>query len=207
MDARDDIIESIFGTPGRTAVLRVLASASAPLTGRQVGRLAGLSHAGANRALEHLSRLGVVSRVPVGSAFVHELERESPVVSDILLPTIEAERRIAAARRAETGEVPADILAALVEGFDPLRIILFGSRARGDADARSDFDLLVVLPEVADKHATMVAMLLALGKFAVPVDIIPTDPTEIAARGSVAGSVLRRALEEGEVVYERRGSR
>ncbi|MBA4370582.1 MAG: nucleotidyltransferase domain-containing protein [Coriobacteriaceae bacterium] len=91
----------------------------------------------------------------------------------------------------------------LVSGFDPLRILLFGSRARGEGDERSDFDLLVVLPKVADKHATAVAMLVALGHLAVPVDVIPTDPAEIERRGDAAGSVLHEALHEGEIVYER----
>ncbi len=35
----------------------------------------------------------------------------------------------------------------IVQQFDPLRIILFGSQARGDAGPWSDVDLLIVLPE------------------------------------------------------------
>jgi predicted nucleotidyltransferase len=34
----------------------------------------------------------------------------------------------------------------LVEQFHPQRVILFGSQARGTADARSDADLLVICP-------------------------------------------------------------
>jgi predicted nucleotidyltransferase len=34
----------------------------------------------------------------------------------------------------------------LVEQFRPQRVILFGSQARGTADARSDVDLLVICP-------------------------------------------------------------
>lgn len=76
----------------------------------------------------------------------------------------------------------------MVEGFDPLRIILFGSRARGDSDEDSYFDVLVVLPEVADKHGTAVVMLVALGNLAVPVDVTPTDAAEIAAHGGAASA-------------------
>ena len=36
----------------------------------------------------------------------------------------------------------------IVEASDPLKIILFGSRARGDAGEESDADLLVVEAEV-----------------------------------------------------------
>ena len=202
--ARDaDIIGGLFGGPGRTAVLRVLAGASEPLTGRRVARLAGLSHSGANRALEHLASLGVVTRRAVGPSLVNELDRGAELVREVVLPAIEAERRIAVERRSGSGEVPPEIILRLVEGFDPVRVILFGSRARGEADESSDFDLLVVLPEAADKHSTMVAMLVALAEFAVPVDIVPTDVAEIAARGETPGSVLAQALAEGRVVYER----
>lgn len=85
----------------------------------------------------------------------------------------------------------------------PLRIVLFGSQARQDARSDSDIDLLVVLPQVRDKRQTLVAMLRAVGDLPVPVDVIPTDPDEIRRRGHLVGSVLRAALREGKVVYER----
>lgn len=94
----------------------------------------------------------------------------------------------------------------LVRQFRPLRIVLFGSQARQDARPGSDIDLLVVLPEVQDKRRTLVAMLRALGDLPVPVDVIPTDPGEISRRGHLVGSVLRSALREGRVLYERTGS-
>jgi predicted nucleotidyltransferase len=198
------IIDELFGGPGRTAVLRVLVAAESPLTGRQIAVSAGLSPAGAARALDRLAELGVTKRQPVGRAVLHELDCKTELVSQIILPVIEAERRIATARAVRrSGLVPEEVVSCLVEGFDPLQIILFGSRARGDSDDNSDFDLVVVLPEVADKHATAVAMLVALGHLAVPVDVIPTDPAEIAAHDQAADTALGAALREGEVVYER----
>lgn len=87
--------------------------------------------------------------------------------------------------------------------FDPLRIILFGSVATGREHKDSDIDLLVVLPKVEDKYAVMVALLEATADVPVPVDLIPTDPDEIARRGDQIGSVLRPALRDGEVLFER----
>ena len=49
----------------------------------------------------------------------------------------------------------------LVEQFRPQRVILFGSQARGTADARSDVDLLVICPVPpgqGSRRALMVAM-------------------------------------------------
>lgn len=95
------------------------------------------------------------------------------------------------------------IVDRLVREFRPIRIILFGSQVRGQARWDSDIDLLVVLPHVENKGEVMVQMLDAVGDISVATDIIPTDPDEIARRGHLAGTVLRSALREGKVLYER----
>jgi len=91
----------------------------------------------------------------------------------------------------------------IVERFRPVRIILFGSRARGEASQWSDVDLLVVLPEVVHKRKAMVEILRALNDLPVAKDVIVTTPEEIVERGNLVGSVLRSALREGRVLYER----
>jgi len=87
--------------------------------------------------------------------------------------------------------------------FDPLRIILFGSWARGQARPDSDLDLLVVLPHVENKRRAAVEILRALNGLPVSKDVVVTTPEEIAARGNTIGHVLRPALREGKVLYER----
>ena len=91
----------------------------------------------------------------------------------------------------------------IVAGFQPLRIILFGSWARGDARPDSDLDLLVVLPAVDNKRLATIEILRALNELPVSKDVIVTTPQEIAERGQMLGHVLRPALTEGVVVYER----
>lgn len=58
---------------------------------------------------------------------------------------------LADVRAAETyaRAVPDALLDAVVAHFDPIQVILFGSRARGEAGADSDIDLLVVLDDDA----------------------------------------------------------
>ena len=95
------------------------------------------------------------------------------------------------------------MLERIVNGFHPLRVVLFGSYARGEAGPDSDIDLLVVLPHVSDKRKVAVQIRRALTDIPAPKDIIVTSPEEIARRGHIVGTVLRPALREGKVLYER----
>lgn len=46
--------------------------------------------------------------------------------------------------------VLAEIVRRLVDALQPERVYLFGSRARGDAGGDSDYDLMVVVPHLAE---------------------------------------------------------
>ena len=98
-----------------------------------------------------------------------------------------------------------DAVSRLVAAFDPLRVVVFGSVGRGEAGPGSDLDLLVVLPEVADKRVARVEARRALADLAVPKDVVVTTPDEIDRRGWIVGTVLREALLNGRTVYERAG--
>src|SRR5690349_9339369 len=91
----------------------------------------------------------------------------------------------------------------VVSRFQPLRVILFGSRARGDAQSDSDIDLLVVLEKVADKRRMAIDIRQALCDLPVGVDVLVSTPEEIDRRGDLVGTVLRPALREGRILFER----
>ena len=46
-----------------------------------------------------------------------------------------------------TPSIPSDLLDPVIEYFKPQRVILFGSRARGQATRDSDIDLLVIVDD------------------------------------------------------------
>ena len=102
-----------------------------------------------------------------------------------------------------TTEIIAIMVDRIVGQFQPIRILLFGSQARGNANESSDIDLLVVVREVRDKRRAAVEMRQALRDLPVSKDIFVTTPGEIDKRGNVVGNVIYEALREGRVVYER----
>src|SRR3990167_4803431 len=81
----------------------------------------------------------------------------------------------------------------IVQQFDPVRIILFGSRARGAGRPDSDYDLLVILSKVEDNRRAVVAILRALNGVPASKDIVVATPDEIRIRGNTLGLVLRPA--------------
>lgn len=91
----------------------------------------------------------------------------------------------------------------LVDAFDPLRIVVFGSYAREEAQPGSDLDLLVVLPEVDHKRDAAVAMRRELSDLPVSIDVHPTTPEEIERRGWIKGTLLQAALSDGRDIYRR----
>jgi predicted nucleotidyltransferase len=101
-------------------------------------------------------------------------------------------------------EVIVAMVERIVERFDPLQIILFGSRARGAHRPASDVDLLVVFPHLEDRRALRVAIATSLYAMPLPKDIIVTTPEELAAEQEFVGSLLETAVREGKILYDRR---
>lgn len=95
------------------------------------------------------------------------------------------------------------IVARLVKGFNPDKIILFGSQARGDADAHSDVDILVVCPVSGKRRALTVAMDRSLRGLGIAVDIQALTGEEFLRDKDIPGTIARPASLEGRVLYER----
>jgi predicted nucleotidyltransferase len=91
----------------------------------------------------------------------------------------------------------------IVTQFAPKQVILFGSQARGDAGPNSDVDLLVVLAKVKDRRQETIRIRQALADLPIAKDIFIATPEDIRLRGNLVGSILRPALSEGKVLYER----
>ena len=95
-----------------------------------------------------------------------------------------------------------EVVDRIVRKYHPVKIILFGSWARGSAQEDSDLDLLVVLPEVEHKRKAAIQIGNSLSNLPIGKDIIVTTPADIEKHGNTVGNILLPALEEGKVIYE-----
>ncbi len=90
----------------------------------------------------------------------------------------------------------------IVERFHPRRIILFGSRARGEARSTSDYDLLIVAPSDEPRWRRTIPVYSALAGMGIPKDIVWWTPEEIAEWQGVKSHFINTVLREGRVLYE-----
>ena len=98
-----------------------------------------------------------------------------------------------------------DIVRRIVETAQPEKIILFGSRARGDARPHSDFDVLVIKESSEPSYRRDAPLYLALAGLNAPVDVMVYTPEEVTDWSAVPQAFITTAVREGKVVYERKG--
>ena len=92
----------------------------------------------------------------------------------------------------------------IVEKVDPVAIYLFGSRARGDADEDSDYDLMVVVPDhfPAGQANTVTAFSLVEGR-RIPMDVTMSRAGRFGSRRAQVGTLSYQVNRDGVLLYER----
>lgn len=96
----------------------------------------------------------------------------------------------------------------IVREVDPETIILFGSRARGDAQPGSDVDLLVIEKEPfspqRSRRMEAARLYRQLAGFGVAKDLLLYSRDEVSQLAGSLNHVVGRAMREGRLLYEQR---
>jgi predicted nucleotidyltransferase len=93
----------------------------------------------------------------------------------------------------------------IVEQIHPSRVVLFGSRAKGEGRPDSDVDLLIVTPEPFEagrsRRKEAARLWRALARFHVPVDLVLYSEREVEEWRASSNHLSTRALREGRVLH------
>ena len=92
----------------------------------------------------------------------------------------------------------------IVTQFQPDKIILFGSHARGQAGLDSDVDLLIVMPVSGSKREKAIEIAVSLHDIPVAKDVIVVTADDFEWRSKIVGTIERPAARQGKLLYARK---
>jgi hypothetical protein len=97
--------------------------------------------------------------------------------------------------------VPRDLLDPVVDCFKPQRVILFGSRARGEATRDSDIDLLVVVDDDTPPEKLTSQAGYEAHRSRHAADVFPMRAADFELDRKIVGTLAAEADTDGIVVY------
>ncbi len=104
----------------------------------------------------------------------------------------------------QSDPILAGMVERLVTAFQPERIYLFGSKARGDDGPDSDYDLMVVVPEVHEPGYRLTQRAgRVLRDFATAVGVLVWSREAFDGRLHLKASLPAIIVDEGKLLYER----
>ena len=94
------------------------------------------------------------------------------------------------------------IVERLVSAYQPECIYLFGSMARGDEDADSDYDLMVIVPDSAEarRKDSRLAYEVLRGT-GIAADVLVWTRTSFDRRAHIVASLPATILREGQLIH------
>jgi uncharacterized protein len=93
------------------------------------------------------------------------------------------------------------LLEQIVAMAHPLRVVLFGSAARGQWTETSDIDLLIVVPDGCPMRKTAQHLYATIRGIRIPYDLVVATPAVLSKHADDCGMVYRHALREGRELY------
>lgn len=94
-----------------------------------------------------------------------------------------------------------DITRQIIDKYNPEKIILFGSAARGESGSDSDADFLIIKKNTPHYGADRIRQLSRIIKRSIAVDFLVYRPEEFDRRLEMGDPFLKAILKEGKVLH------
>jgi excisionase family DNA binding protein len=137
-----------------------------------------------------ITRQAVLKRIRTGRLPARKVGRNYIVPAEALGPTPSAD------------PVLGEIVERLVAAYQPERVYLFGSAARGESYPDSDYDVLLVIPDDASSERQRARRAYQeLWGLGVAVDVVIWRRSAFDARAQVPTSLPATVLREGRLLH------
>ncbi|HQF20780.1 MAG TPA: nucleotidyltransferase domain-containing protein [Kiritimatiellia bacterium] len=100
-----------------------------------------------------------------------------------------------------------EITGRIVREYAPERIVLFGSRARGDARPDSDIDLFVEMESSQNFYRRTAEVLGLFGVRPWALDLLVYTPREVERERGLLGLIVDEVESEGIALYEQKATK
>ena len=94
-----------------------------------------------------------------------------------------------------------ELVRRIVDAVHPLRIILFGSAARGEMGPNSDLDTLVIMPDGSHRGKVAQEIYRHLWGLGFAKDIVVVTESDVREYAANPSFVIKEALETGKELY------
>ena len=94
------------------------------------------------------------------------------------------------------------IVSRIKEVCSPVKIILFGSAARGEMHENSDLDFLVIVSNSTPRRKTAQMIYRNIIDIGYAADIIVVTEGDVEEYKNIDGTVIKPALSEGNMIYD-----
>ena len=189
---RPTAIDDVLGSKVKLRILRKLYDDSTPKSGRTLARELGCSHTHAINNLRALEDLGVLVRRRVGASNTYRFNEKSYVVDNMIAPLFRAEHNFMN-----------DLVNRVTEnlGDNVVKVVLFGSRARGTASPRSDVDIILVVRNVHPREEIELLVADAAAEssveFGLPIEAFVFSEQEFEAKMQEGKGMWENVKAEG----------
>jgi predicted nucleotidyltransferase len=138
-----NILDELFLTRSHIVILRSLENYVVGISGREVGRISGISPKNVLISLSRLEDLGVVNRIRSKKGHLFSLNRDHYLIREVILPILHAERNFHATLAAEIKKALSKLT---------LSVYLFGSVAVLKERSESDYDVCIIYKDSLKKE-------------------------------------------------------